>query len=220
MFRLQCVVDSFEMYKTTRSINRRIAIQTNLAVDWAALVLCPESSDSNFGRRPATPAQFYWFSSLRTAKFDTRHNRTRLHSCTALFTNHRAIWHCTIWATDTVIQTELTLALLVLHTTADMFVRYFHNSTISFRAISRVRFQSFGDPSVTIIRIDTAGPKHKILTQLWRCCGPRILCYVCVLEALKSYMIFIILSPHLSGKWLSTLQCRYAFISDYVHWFF
>jgi len=30
-------------------------------------------------------------------------------------------------------------------------------------------------------------------------------------------MIFIILFSHLSGKWSSTLQSRYAFISDYVH---
>jgi hypothetical protein len=161
IFRLQGVADFFEMYKTTRSINRRIAIQSNLAVEWAAVVLCPESSASYFGRRLATLAQFYWFSPLRTAKFGTHHNRTLLHSCTALFTNHRAIWHCTVWATDILIQTELTWALIVLHTTADMFVHYFHNSTMRLRTISRVRNQSFGDPSVTIIRIDRAGPKHR-----------------------------------------------------------
>jgi len=57
-------------------INLRILIQPSLAIERAAL---PESSASNFGQRAATLAQFYWFSSLRTAKFGTGHNRTLLH---------------------------------------------------------------------------------------------------------------------------------------------
>jgi hypothetical protein len=103
-FHLQCIrcnqylpLSKYLCYKPQQSpskctgiyglINRILAVQPNLAVERAALVLCPETSASNFGRRPATLVHFYWFSPFRTTTFGTGHNCTLLHSCSTLFTN-------------------------------------------------------------------------------------------------------------------------------------